>query len=67
MPIIPILAGVASFFGGAWIGTTINEATESPAVQIQSAEVAAQNKHKDLIVYALLGLGAFFIYRKFIR
>lgn len=67
MPLIPILAGVAAFFGGAYIGTTVNEAVENPAVQIQQAEVAAQNRNKDMLIFALLGLGAFFIYRKFLK
>ena len=68
MPIlIPVLAGVASFFGGAYIGSTVNDAVEAPAVNIQQAEVAANNKNKDLLLFGLLGLGAFFIWRKFLK
>lgn len=68
MPVlIPILAGVASFFGGAYIGATVNDAVEAPAVNIQQAEVAANNRNKDLLIFGLLGLGAFFVWRRFLK
>lgn len=63
---IPILAGVASFFGGAYIGTVVENATDSPEVVIQSATVS-ENKaldKKDFLIAGALGVAAYFIYKK---
>ena len=70
MPIlIPVLAGVASFFGGAYIGTVVQNATENPSVNIQSATVE-ENKplsRKDFLIAGALGVGAYLLYRKYWR
>ena len=69
LPLIPILGGIASFFGGAYIGTVVENATESPKIEIQQATVA-KNKplsRKDFLMAGALGVGAYFIYRKFFK
>lgn len=63
------LGALATFFGGAYIGTVIENATDSPNVAIQNATVS-ENKplsNKDLLIAGALGVGAYFIYRKFLK
>lgn len=67
--LIPLLGAAASFFGGAYVGTVVENATESPSVAIQQATVS-ENKplsRKDLFMAGALGVGAYFIYRKFFK
>lgn len=68
MPIlIPVLAVAASFFGGAYVGTVVENATDSPAVTIQNATVTEKNKaldKKDFLIAGALGVAAYFIYKK---
>ena len=70
LPLIPvIIGGIATFFGGAYVGTVVENATDSPAVQIQSATVA-ENKplsKKDFLIAGALGVGAYLIYRRFFK
>ena len=69
LPLIPILGGIASFFGGAYVGTVVENATESPKVEIQQATVT-ENKplsRRDFLMAGALGVGAYFIYRKFLK
>ena len=69
LPLIPILGFAASFFGGAYVGTVVENATEAPKVEIQNATVA-ENKplsRKDLLLAGALGVGAYWIYRKFLK
>ena len=69
LPLIPILGGVATFFTGAYVGTVVENATDSPNVQIQQATVT-ENKplsRKDFLMAGALGVGAYFIYRKFFK
>ena len=64
-----ILAGVATFASGAWIGSVVDDATEQPSVTIQQATVT-ENKpisRKELLLYGALGVGAFIIYKKFFK
>lgn len=64
-----ILGGLATFFGGAYIGTVVDNATEQPNVLIQEAKVS-ENKpisRKELLMYGALGVGAYFIYKKFLK
>lgn len=70
MPIlIPVLAGVASFFGGAYIGTVVQNATESADVNIQNANVSENQplSRKDFLIAGALGVGAYLLYRKYWR
>ena len=70
MPVlIPILAGVASFFGGAYVGTVVQNATDSPSVNIQSATVSENQplSKKDFLIAGALGVGAYLFYRHFWR
>ena len=63
------LGAIASFFGGAYVGTVVSNATEAPDVAIQSANVQ-ENKpldRSDYIKAGLLGIGAYIIYRKFLK
>ena len=67
--ILTILGVTAAFFGGAYVGTVIENATDSPAVQIQSATVA-ENKPlstRDMLIAGALGVGSYFIYKKFLK
>lgn len=68
--VLPLILGVATaFFGGAYVGTVVENATDSPSVQIQQATVA-ENKplsRKDLLLAGALGVGAYWIYRKFLK
>ena len=69
LPLIPILGGIASFFGGAYVGTVVENATESPKVEIQQATVT-ENKplsRRDFLMAGAVGVGAYFIYRKFLK
>lgn len=64
-----ILGGLATFFGGAYIGTVVDNATEQPNVLIQEAKVS-ENKplsRKELLMYGALGVSAYFIYKKFLK
>lgn len=68
--LIPLLSGVASFFGGAYVGKVVNDATASPVVSIGSAEVTSNNNNNDnkkIIMYGLCGLLAYFLYKKFLK
>lgn len=64
-----ILAGVATFASGAWIGSVVDDATEQPSVTIQQATVSDEKPltRKQLLLYGALGVGAYVIYRKFFR
>lgn len=69
LPLIPILGAAASFFGGAYVGTVIENATASPNVEIQQATVT-ENKplsRRDFLMAGALGVGAYWIYRKFLK
>ena len=64
-----ILAGVATFASGAWIGSIVDNATDQPIVTIQQATVS-EEKHltrKQMLLYGALGVGAYLIYRKFLK
>ena len=64
-----ILAGVATFASGAWIGSVVDDATEQPSVTIQQATVSDEKPltRKQMLLYGALGVGAYLIYRKFFR
>lgn len=64
-----ILGGIATFFTGAYVGTVVENATDSPSVQIQQATVS-ENKSldkKDFLIAGALGVAAYFIYKKLWR
>ena len=64
-----ILAGVATFASGAWIGSIVDDAMEQPSVIIQQATVSDEKPltRKQLLLYGALGVGAYMIYRKYFR
>lgn len=64
-----ILAGVATFASGAWIGSIVDDATEQPSVTIQQATVSDEKPltRKQMLLYGALGVGAYMIYRKYFR
>ena len=66
-----ILGGIATFFTGAYVGTVVENATDSPSVQIQQANVSdGKNKSldkKDFIIAGALGVAAYIIYKKLWR
>lgn len=64
-----ILAGVATFASGAWIGSVVDNATKQPSVTIQQATVSDEKPltRKQILLYGSLGVGAYLIYRKFFR
>lgn len=69
MVLATILGVTAAFFGGAYVGTVVDNATDSPSVTIQQATVS-ENKPlstRDMLMAGALGIGAYFIYRKFFK
>ena len=64
-----ILAGIATFASGAWIGSVVDVATEQPSVTIQQATVSDEKPltRKEMLLYGALGVGAYLIYRKYLR
>ena len=64
-----ILAGIATFASGAWIGSIVDDATEQPSVTIHQATVSDEKPltRKEMLLYGALGVGAYLIYRKFLR
>lgn len=69
--ILAILGATAAFFGGAYIGTVIDNATDSPEVVIQQATLdEVKNKsltQKDFLLAGALGVGAYFIYKRYFK
>ena len=69
MILATVLGVTAAFFGGAYVGTVVENATDSPSVSIQQATVS-ENKPlstRDMLLAGALGVGAYFIYRKFLK
>lgn len=66
-----VLGGAALFTGGAYVGTVVENATDSPEVVIQQATVTDdKNKsltNRQLLLYGGLGIAAYFIYKKLWR
>ena len=72
LPLIPVIIGaVGTFFTGAYVGTVVENATDSPEVVIQSATVSdGKNKSlstRDFLIAGGLGVAAYFIYKKLWR
>lgn len=72
LPLIPVIIGaVGTFFTGAYVGTVVENATDSPQVLIQQATVSdGKNKSletKDFLIAGGLGVLAYFIYKKLWR
>ena len=67
---IPLILGLtASFFGGAYVGTVVENATAAPQVAVQEASIT-ENKslsNKDLVIAGGLGIAAWFIYKKWLK
>lgn len=66
-----LLGGIATFATGAWIGSVVDDATETP-VQINTQTATVDNglfnlSKKDLIKYGALGVVAFLIYKKYLK
>lgn len=66
MPLlIPVLAGVSSFFAGAYIGNVVEEANKNPSVVIEEAEVSSEkSKSNLLLIHGLIGIGIYLAYKK---
>lgn len=65
-----ILMATSCFFGGAYIGTVIDNANESEKVTIVTPNATVGNKALDSGDFwkaGALGLVAFYIYKKFLR
>ncbi len=63
--VIPLLAGLSSFFAGAYIGGVVEEANKSPAIIIEDASVSAEKEnYKKFIFYGLAGLAVFYAVKK---
>ncbi len=68
--VLPLILGIgAAFFGGAYIGTVVDNATESPKVEIKQATVQENQplSRRDLLMAGALGVGAWWIYRKYLK
>lgn len=66
MILATVLGVTAAFFGGAYIGTVVENATDSPNVNIQQATVS-ENKPlttRDMLIAGALGVGAYLIYKR---
>lgn len=69
MILATVLGVTAAFFGGAYVGTVIENATDSPNIQIQQATIS-ENKPlstRDMLLAGALGVGAYFIYKKVLK
>jgi hypothetical protein len=67
--ILAILGATAAFFGGAYIGTVVDNATESPKISIQQATVS-ENKplsKTDFLLAGALGVGSYWIYKRYFK
>lgn len=63
--IIPLLAGVSSFFAGAYIGNVVDEANKAPAIVIEDATVSAEKDAiKKLVFYGIAGIAIYYFWRK---
>lgn len=66
---LPLILGLAgSFFGGAYLGTVINNATASPDIVINAGD-NMENKldNKDLILAGCLGITGWYVYKRFLK
>lgn len=69
---LPVVFGVVgAFFGGAYIGTVINNATDNPDVIINAENgVITQNKqldNQDLVIAGVLGIAGWYVWKKYLK
>lgn len=68
---VTILLLVSSALGGAYIGTVVANATESPSTVIQADKVnsfgSSTVSTNDKVKYAILGVAAFMVYKKYLK
>ncbi len=69
---LPVVLGVVgAFFGGAYIGTVINNATDNPDVIINAENgVITQNKqldNQDLVIAGVLGIAGWYVWKKYLK
>lgn len=69
---LPLVLGVvASFFGGAYAGQVINNATEQPDVVINTDSVnqttGKQLTTEDFVTAGLLGVAGWYIWKKWLK
>ena len=63
--LIPLLAGVSSFFAGAYIGNVVDEANKAPSIVIEDASVSAEkDATKKLVFYGIAGLAIYYVWRR---
>lgn len=72
MPIIlGIVGAIGAFFTGAYIGTVVDNANAAPSVQINTENAAIDEKkkltNKDLMIAGALGVGAWYVYKKYLK
>lgn len=68
--VLPLILGIgAAFFGGAYVGTVVENATAAPSVSIKDATVQETKplSRADLLKAGVLGIGAYFIYKKLLK
>ena len=69
--VLPLILGIgAAIFGGAYVGTVVENATAAPTVSIKDATLTEEPKaltRSDLLKAGVLGIGAYFIYKKFLK
>lgn len=69
---LPLVLGVvASFFGGAYAGQVINNATEQPDVVINTDSVNQTNTKRltgeDILIAGALGVAGWYIYKRWLK
>lgn len=67
-----IVAGVASFFGGAYIGTVIKDATDEPDVVINTQTATTEKRVAlldglELWQAGALGIAGYLIWKKWLK
>ena len=69
---VPLILGVvAAFATGGWVGSIVDDATEKEAVIINTETTTTNTSKalstKQLLIAGALGVGALFIYKKFLK
>ncbi len=70
--VLPLIGVVASFFGGAYIGTVIKDATDEPDVVINTNTATSEKRvalldNIELWQAGALGIAGYYIWKKWLK